>query len=147
MAVELLSALEDEVAGANDVFLGPFKCVLIDILLDGSLLVAANNGDIWCCDWLEHANSISLCVSIGDVVLALKSTDAERGVVMGRIGQYKAPSPQKDVMVEAAESLSLKCGNASLELRANGQVLIKGEDVTLRAKGTQAIRAGNVSIN
>jgi hypothetical protein len=47
----------------------------------------------------------------------------------------------------ATETLTLKCGEASVNLRADGQVMVKGEDVLLRAKGTQRIRAGNVAIN
>ena len=49
--------------------------------------------------------------------------------------------------LQASESLSLTCGQASIELRADGKVLIRGDDVLLRAKGTQRIRAGTVSIN
>ena len=51
------------------------------------------------------------------------------------------------ISIDATNSLSLKCGEASIELRADGKVLIKGEDVTVRAKGTKRIRAGTVSIN
>jgi hypothetical protein len=43
--------------------------------------------------------------------------------------------------------LSLKCGDASIDLRADGKVMIRGEDVLVRAKGTKRIRAGTVSIN
>ena len=41
----------------------------------------------------------------------------------------------------------LRCGEASLDLRADGKVLLRGDDVLVRAKGTQRIRAGTVSIN
>jgi hypothetical protein len=50
-------------------------------------------------------------------------------------------------VLEATEALTLRCGEASIELRADGSAIVKGEDVLLRAKGTQRIRAGNVAIN
>ena len=70
-----------------------------------------------------------------------------RGVVLGRVGRYVPPGPPKELELAATESLSLRCGEASLTLRADGKVMVKGEDVLIRAKGTQRIRAGNVAIN
>jgi hypothetical protein len=50
-------------------------------------------------------------------------------------------------VLQAAHTLSLQCGLSSIDLRADGKVVIKGDDVLVRAKGTKRIRAGSVSIN
>ncbi|CAN5421075.1 hypothetical protein BH11PSE9_BH11PSE9_04260 [soil metagenome] len=63
------------------------------------------------------------------------------------MGRYNPPAVQAIVTIEANESLTLKCGEASIDLRADGQVMVRGEDVLLRAKGTQRIRAAKVAIN
>lgn len=51
------------------------------------------------------------------------------------------------VVVEAAESLELRCGEASITLRADGKIQVRGVDVTTRARRTQRIRGGTVLIN
>ena len=67
--------------------------------------------------------------------------------MLGRIGRYQEPGTQRQVTIEAQESVTLKCGDSSVDLRADGKLMIRGEDVLVRAKGTQRIRAGTVSIN
>jgi len=86
-------------------------------------------------------------LSIGDSVLVAwpgQGYNGCAGVVLGRIGDSTAPA---SLVIEATESLTLKCGDASVDLRADGKVMVRGDDVLIRAKGTQRIRAGNVAIN
>ena len=94
---------------------------------------------------LEAAAALRLAV--GDELIALLPEEQGRGVVVGRVGRYRVALAQPNVTVEATETLTLKCGEASIDLRADGKVMVRGEDVLLRAKGTQRIRAGTVSIN
>lgn len=81
------------------------------------------------------------------VVVALPTMTADLGVVIGRVTRYHRPPVPVDLVVKANESLTIQCGQSSIELRADGRVLIRGEDVLVRAKGTKRIRAGTVSIN
>lgn len=53
----------------------------------------------------------------------------------------------KRVRLEAAEEIVLRCGDASIVLRRNGRVLIRGTYVETRAAGTNRIKGGSVSIN
>ncbi len=53
----------------------------------------------------------------------------------------------KRVEVEAADELVLRCGQASLVLRRNGRVIIRGTYVETRAKGVNRIKGGSVQIN
>ena len=82
-----------------------------------------------------------------DIVLVHPPQDGLPGIVLGRVGRYRPQTPEVNVVIEATDALTLKCGNSVVDLRADGKVLIKGDDVTVRAKGTKRIRAGSVSIN
>lgn len=119
---------------------------LLAIEADGSLLVEAASGVRFPCDWLDNGNAPLLAA--GDTLLALPPDASGRGVVLGRIGPYRAPQPQARLTLEATEVLTLKCGEVSIDLRAaDGKLMLRGEDVLLRARGTQRIRAGSVAIN
>ena len=49
--------------------------------------------------------------------------------------------------ISAQRTLTLRCGEASLTLRSDGSVTIRGRDVTSWARRRQRIRGGSVSIN
>lgn len=53
----------------------------------------------------------------------------------------------KRVEIEAADEIVLKCGEASITLRRNGRVVIRGTYVETRSKGTNRIKGGSVQIN
>jgi hypothetical protein len=53
----------------------------------------------------------------------------------------------KRVEVEAADELVLRCGQASIVLRRNGRVVIRGTYVETRSKGVNRIKGGSVLIN
>jgi hypothetical protein len=113
---------------------------------DGLLRVAHDSGQSFLCECLE-----SLCagnpLQPGDNLLAALSSDGQSGVVIGRVGRYRHASHEKNRVLEATDSLALKCGASSIELRADGKLLVKGEDVLVKARGTQRIKAGTVNIN
>jgi len=96
---------------------------------------------------LLPVSGTSMAMEPGDIVLVLPPAGGEPGIVIGRIGRYTPPQPHANLTLEATESLTLKCGEASVDLRADGKVMVRGDDVLIRAKGTQRIRAGNVAIN
>jgi hypothetical protein len=119
--------------------------VLVDVGNEGNLVADVGAGKTVDCLVLQMPG---LDLRPGDAVLILPVIGgAGLHVVIGKIGRYVQLEYEKHVAIEAAESLTLKCGETSVELRADGKVLIKGEDVTVRAKGTQRIRASTVSIN
>lgn len=53
----------------------------------------------------------------------------------------------KRVVIEGQEEVVLKCGEASITLRRNGKVIIKGTYLESRATGTHRIKGGSVEIN
>jgi hypothetical protein len=50
-------------------------------------------------------------------------------------------------VIEASRELTLRCGEASITLRGDGSITIRGRDVTSSARRRQRIRGGSVSIN
>lgn len=134
---------DSQPTAAADAATGPQRGQLLAIEDDGWLRVAVAGRDPWRCLCLEGKP-----LEIGDSVLVLPPGVAGPGVVLGRIGTYAPPQPQARLTLEATEALTLKCGDVSIDLRAaDGKLMLRGEDVLLRAKGTQRIRAGNVAIN
>jgi hypothetical protein len=51
------------------------------------------------------------------------------------------------VAIEAEQEIVLTCGKASITLRANGRVVIRGTQVDSRAAGVNKVRGGTVQIN
>jgi len=113
---------------------------------EGRLLVQTPEGTLRC-EVLENALAPGGRFEPGDAVLVACFGGAEAAVVLGRIGAAGAPVATPHLTLAAAETLSLKCGESSIDLRADGKVMIRGDDVLVRAKGTHRIRAGTVSIN
>ena len=51
------------------------------------------------------------------------------------------------VVLEAQEEIELRCGEASITLRRNGRVVIRGAYVESRSRGVNRIRGGVVQVN
>ena len=121
--------------------------VTLDSIDDGGRLsVRDARGAAFLADWLQgQADPVEL--RPGDRLLALFPSGETNPVVVGRVGPYVRSTPSKRVQIESSETLSLRCGQSSLDLRADGKVMIRGEDVLVRARGTKRIKAGTVNIN
>ena len=87
----------------------------------------------------------------GDEVLVLLA-EGDRAVVLGRVG----PSAESDassaelpdeIVLEARKGMTLRVGEGSITLRADGKVLIKGRDLVSHARRMNRIRGGSVSLN
>lgn len=63
-----------------------------------------------------------------------------------------APAPitsvdGKRLILTGEEEIELRCGEASISLKKNGKLVIRGTYVETRAKGTNRIKGGSVQIN
>lgn len=125
----------------------PMRAEVVETRADGRLLVKVAEGKLVVCDWLESHLTLGRAVSAGDAVLIMADQIGATGILVGRVGSRQGHSPDGRLTIEASQQLTLLCGAASIDLRADGKVMVRGEDVLLRAKGTQRIRAGTVSIN
>jgi len=53
----------------------------------------------------------------------------------------------RQVVIEAAQELLLKCGKGTILVKSDGSIVIKGTRIVSRAKGIQKIKGAAVSIN
>jgi len=51
------------------------------------------------------------------------------------------------VVLQGDDEVVLRCGKASITLRRNGKIVIRGAYLVSRAEGTNRIRGGSVQIN
>lgn len=130
---------------------GPMRGILAGISEAGQIEVELAEGlPRIVCDYL-HTSAQPPELAPGDVLLLLPPVaPGQPGLVLGRVGKYQPPSqaaPPQEVVVQAAENLTLQCGASRIELRRDGKLLIKGTDVVSRAERTQRIKGGTVAIN
>lgn len=125
---------------------------VVEMLDSGEIMLRCPSvkGGSMRCDLLESADTAWQKLQPGDPVLVLApASPDENGCVLGRIGRYKpATAPPTDhLVIEAGETLTLKCGESSVDLRKDGKLMIRGNDVLTRARRTQRIKGGTVAIN
>lgn len=53
----------------------------------------------------------------------------------------------KRVRIVAKDEIVLECGKASITLRRNGRVIVRGTHVETNSDGTNRIKGGQVQIN
>ncbi|MDO9235239.1 MAG: DUF6484 domain-containing protein [Aquabacterium sp.] len=94
-----------------------------------------------------------------DVVLMFDQGDVSRPIVMGVVrGQTGWPLQDQPATVEvdadgermivsAKEQLVLRCGKASLTLRSDGRIELKGDSVLTQAAGVNRVRGGSIQLN
>src|SRR5215207_7329910 len=108
----------------------------------------------------ERRTCVVLCssgapylIGVGDDVFVWLPTEASTdGILLGRIGPSHADSaapdePPAELVLEARSSLTLRVGDGSIEIRADGKILIKGSDLVSHASRVNRIRGGAVAIN
>jgi uncharacterized protein (DUF2345 family) len=79
-------------------------------------------------------------------------SDPANAIIIGILAESAAPAVEvtadgKSVTVVAENEITLKCGRASITLRKDGRIVISGDYVISRARGTHRIRGGSVQIN
>ena len=90
------------------------------------------------------------------VVLVFEAGDPARPLIVGFVEEPKAErigTPRyvkvdgRHLVLEAEHELELRCGSASILLRSDGRIEIKGENLLSHARGLQRIRGAAVRIN
>jgi hypothetical protein len=97
-----------------------------------------------------------LTVASGDLVLLQRPSNWPEWMITQVVqgpDEFTLPSvPElladgKRVHLEAFEEIELRCGKASITLRSNGRLIIRGAYVEIHASGTNRIKGGSVLIN
>lgn len=131
------------------------RATVLEVRPDGTVTCACDGDDLEpvVCQVLHSSEGPALQLVPGDVVLVWQAgNDVEGGVILGRLGGPRASAPQKkeipeELILEARQGLTLKCGEGSITLREDGKILIKGKDLVSRAKRVNRIKGGSVAIN
>lgn len=129
--------------------------IVQDVGPDGTVVIADAPDRLL--DVLTTASGELRVVPGDEVMYWLPEQPNERGVVFGRIGESVEPttavepelrpSPPDTLVLEAKSGLTLRVGGASIEIRADGKILIKGTDLVSHAKRMNRIKGGAVAIN
>lgn len=94
-----------------------------------------------------------------DVLLAFERQDPTRPVVLGLLqgqpqwpddvppGQVEVEADGERVILCARHELVLRCGKASLVLREDGRIELRGETIVSQAARANRIRGGSVELN
>jgi hypothetical protein len=94
-------------------------------------------------------------------VVVFEGGDPSKPLIVGFIEPLDPPGPQgspgmpvieadvdgRRVRLTAQDEIVLECGSASVTLRRNGRVVIRGAYVETRSDGTNRIKGGQVQIN
>jgi hypothetical protein len=93
------------------------------------------------------------------VVLVFEDADRTKPIIVGSIrsdrdasletrpGQVEVESDGERLIVSAKEQLVLRCGEASITLTKEGEVLLRGTYLSTHASGVNRIKGGSVQIN
>ena len=121
----------------------------ISALLPDAVVVTVPGRGTHACDALAGVETAFLAE--GDAVLVwLPATAEERGVVLGRVGATRPDGDSArpgELLIEARQRLTLKCGDGSIVIREDGKILIKGRDLVSHATRMNRIKGGAVQIN
>jgi hypothetical protein len=101
-----------------------------------------------------------------EVLLAFDGDDAARPIILGVLGAHSdtpgldaavaatlasgeatVEADGKRLVIEAKQEVVLRCGEASITLKRDGKVLIRGVNVETRASGTNRVKGATVKIN
>jgi hypothetical protein len=112
-------------------------------------MMGGDDGDVLTCDVLISADGSTPFAAEDEVLVWWSGRPEERGVILGRIGSSPSakPSVPDELVLEAGRTLSLRCGDGSVTIRADGKILLKGKDLVSHAKRTNRIKGGSIAIN
>lgn len=84
-----------------------------------------------------------------DVALMFEQNDVRKPII---IGLMHVPSIQVAIdgevkEITAEKELLLRCGKASILLRRDGKIIIKGENILSRARMNNKVKGGSIQLN
>lgn len=117
---------------------------------DGRVHVEAREGRV--CQVLCSSGTPYLLAPGDEVFVWLPNDPSIDGIVLGRVGPSRASAagpdePPAELVLEARSALTLRVGDGSIEIRADGKILIKGSDLVSHATRVNRIKGGAVAIN
>ena len=98
---------------------------------------------------LLFENGVPTCPLLVGLVQTTSSTPLIDELLEARVPhqEVEARVDGKRVVIEGQDEIVLSCGKASITLRRNGKVIIKGVQLESSAAGVNRIKGGSVQIN
>lgn len=153
-ALDRAAAIEPAALPATGVTTG----TLIGFDVDGVALVDLPTGSDVCPQRARSCVDLTRAHSGKEVVLVFEDGDRQRALIIGIVrGHVTRPVVTDDaasvsfdsdhLMLMGSESVTLRCGAASITLQADGRITIRGAELESRASGLHRIQGGSVRIN
>jgi hypothetical protein len=76
-----------------------------------------------------------------------KDASARTDIVSSAAATYEVEVDDRKVELVARETITLRCGEASITLNQDGKIVIRGKHVVSHAAGVNRIRGGSVQLN
>lgn len=103
------------------------------------------NGSHHCLEALVTAE-LQLPRDLGrEVCLSFLKNSLSQPIVLGLL--HRSEDSTRELKLSSSMGISLTCGKATILLRPDGTVAIRGVNIASRASHTNRIRGGNVQIN
>jgi hypothetical protein len=102
---------------------------------------------------LLMTSSIPVQLTVGDRVLVWVLGEASNeGVILGKIQGTRTGAESQDtnsdeLVLQANQQITIRCGDGCITIRHDGKILIKGMDLVSKAARTNRIKGGSVEIN
>lgn len=105
------------------------------------------NGEHFCLPVFSSLTPLLPSKHLGVAVcLGFAESNLSQPIVLGIL--HSQPDLQSgNLVIQSDMGITLKCGKASIQLKKDGTVSIRGTNVASRASQTNRIRGGNVQIN
>ena len=131
---------------------------LIGFDVDGVALIDLLTGADVCPKRARSCVELTRADSGKEVALVFEDGDRQRALIIGTVrGHMTRPVVADDaasvtfdsdhLMLTGSESVTLRCGAASITLQADGRITIRGVELESRASGLHRIQGGSVRIN
>jgi hypothetical protein len=76
-----------------------------------------------------------------------ENVDNKGGGIIGAPKTVDALVDGRRVILEGKDEIVLRCGKASITLRRNGRVVLRGTYLEARSKGVNRVKGGSVQLN
>lgn len=137
-------------------------------LVQGRIIEISSDGQIWVendpdglsipCYFLRTSTAPLPELKALDLALYAIDEMGTKGYVLGVIQKYipeaekpikvvLSQNPKDEILLNASEKIELHCGKSTLTMEKDGRIIVRGANITTRAKGTNKIKGGSVQIN
>jgi len=86
-----------------------------------------------------------------DAAVMFEGCDSRKPIIIGlmHISKQDAETVEDDktTVISSEKEILIRCGEASIHLRKDGKIIIKGKDILSRARGNHDIKGGMINLN